>query len=147
MAPGKQPLSMLLFLQPVRRTDEVSPGHMDHKVREFRLWALEVHHTVVGELDDKGRLHLFGQYMDAYNARQLPLEKYYDLDAWEEEERVGAGCCVSLQDIWAHGSPTGYNEYAPAAVSTNLHAAPPNGLGHRGARCSMSIAVGPCDRL
>ena len=88
---------MLCSLQPVRRTEEASPGNMEHRAREFRLWALEVHHTDVDELDDKGRLHLFGQYIDAYNARQLPRQQYYDLHAWEEEERVGTGCCESLR--------------------------------------------------
>ena len=119
-------MSMLFVLQPVRRPEGVSPGHMEHKAREFRLWALEVHHTGVEELDDTGRLHLFGQYMDAYNARQLPQQKYYDLDAWEEKERVGTGCCESLQNIWAHGSPAGDNGCTPAAVYTALHAAPLN---------------------
>ena len=92
VSPGEQLLSMLFVVQPMRRTEEVSPGSMGHKAREFRLWALEVHHTHVEELDDTGRLHLFGQYMDAYNARQLPQQKHYDLDAWEKEERVGSGC-------------------------------------------------------
>ncbi|KAJ1548962.1 hypothetical protein HK405_012276 [Cladochytrium tenue] len=79
----------------------ITSTDMYAKEAEFRAWLMEVKKISPDSLNTK---QYFSEYMEDFNTGSLPHEKYYNLDQWENQER--------LRKEWM-GASMGGDEDAP----------------------------------
>merc|ERR1712110_37309 len=59
-----------------------------NKKPEFLLWAMEVKKENTDAMGQMQMRDLFKEYVEDYNTATMPLKKYYNLQAWDQEQAV-----------------------------------------------------------
>jgi hypothetical protein len=106
-------------------------------LQEFDAWMVEVKKIspdAIGKLDAK---KFFVEYMEDYNTATLPHPKYYNMDAWLEQERARAAKKEAKKHAREH-------ESAPPAI--NL-LADEERLRYAAASMCLPLSVSLCVRM
>lgn len=59
-----------------------------NKKPEFLMWATEVKKALIDTMGQMQQKDLFKDYIEDYNTATMPIEKYYDLNAWDKKMSV-----------------------------------------------------------
>ncbi|RKP12649.1 hypothetical protein BJ684DRAFT_11201, partial [Piptocephalis cylindrospora] len=91
-----------------------------NKEQEFHAWLLDVKGISPETTNNQAMKQHFRAFMEDYNTATLPHEKYYNLEAWEERERLRPSADRS-GDPETAGSMNLFQEQRQASMQAAAH--------------------------